>query len=145
MGEQPVVFTKTYDEAFALIVEARNYMRHMEPRERRSAAGSDGLKFSCEALRVTSRLTQVMAWLMMQRAVQDGEVSLDEALRDDNLLSGQEVCLSVAAAGNLDLPAGLRSLLDRSFRLYERVWRLERMVLSRSSGSFAMAAQATVH
>ena len=131
MAEQPAVFTRTYDETFDMIVEARNYMRHMLPRERRHGDNGDaGLRFSCEALRVTSRLTQVMAWLMMQRAVIEGEMSLDEALCERNRLSGQDVCLGGGVCAPM-MPPGLCSLLNRSQRLYERVSRLEEMALSR--------------
>ena len=70
-----IVFTRTYDETLDLIVEARNYMTHTSnlantaDRWRYPICGS-----AVEALRVTSRLTQVMAWLMLQRAVQYGEI-----------------------------------------------------------------------
>ncbi len=131
MAGEPAVFTRTYDETLNMIVEARNYMTHVEPRVRTSLSGSPNLRFSCEALRVTSRLTQVMAWLMFQRAVQDGEISAEEACREGNRLSGQDVCLDTTGGSDATLPPGLRSLLDRSYHLYQRVSRLERMVLTR--------------
>ncbi len=98
--------------------------------------GYGGLECSCEALRVTSRLTQVMAWLMLQRAVMAGEVTQEQAMAEDNLLSGQDVCL--VERDELDLPPALRSLLERSHRLYQRVSRLERMVLDRLQGGSVM-------
>ena len=131
MGPHPVVFTRTYDETLDMIVEARNYMAYVEPRERRYSGGIPDLRFSCEALRVTSRLTQVMAWLMLQRAVVHGEITPEEACDECNRLAGHEVCLDTAAVGDTTLPAGLRSLLDRSYRLYQRVSRMEEMVLTR--------------
>ena len=131
MGAQPVIFTRTYDETLDMIVEARNYMAYLEPRERRRCGGMPELRVSCEALRVTSRLTQVMAWLMLQRAVQFGEITPVEACEERHRLSGRDVCLDTASLGDVSLPAGLRSLLDRSYRLYQRVSRLEEMVLTR--------------
>ena len=131
MGQQPIVFTRTYDETLNMIVEARNYMAYMEPRARRYTGGIPDLKISCEALRVTSRLTQVMAWLMLQRAVQYGEIELAEACSESNRLAGRDVCLDTTADSDHSLPVGLRSLLERSYRLYQRVSRLEEMVLTR--------------
>lgn len=131
MGPQTAIFTRTYDETLEMIVEARNYMTHIEPRMIRRRRDNPDLRFSCEALRITSRLTQVMAWLMLQRAVVHGEISAEEACRDCNRLSGREVCLDTDAMGDDSLPVGLRSLLDRSYRLYQRVSRLEEMVLVR--------------
>jgi regulator of CtrA degradation len=131
MGHRAVIFTRTYDETLNMIVEARNYMSHMGPYHRQRRMGLPDLRFSCEALRVTSRLTQVMAWLMLQRAVQDGEISMQEACQESNRLSGREVCLDATATGDATLPSGLRSLLDRSLRLYQRVSRLEELVITR--------------
>jgi regulator of CtrA degradation len=131
MGSQTAIFTRTYDETLNMIVEARNYMTHVEPRISRYRRGNPDLRFSCEALRVTSRLTQVMAWLMLQRAVQYGEITAEEACLDRNRLSGRDVCLDTDSMDDDSLPVGLRSLLDRSYRLYQRVSRLEEMVLVR--------------
>jgi len=132
MGHPTANFTRTYDETLAMIVEARNYMAFVEPRQRHQLDGLPDLRFSCEALRVTSRLTQVMAWLMLQRAVQDGEIPSEEVCRDCNRLAGQEVCLDNTADDDETLPSGLRSLLSRSYHLYRRVSRLEEMVLRRT-------------
>jgi regulator of CtrA degradation len=133
MRSETAVFTRTYDEALDLIVEARNYMAHMRPAGRGRAYPSSGmdLRASCEALRVTSRLTQVMAWLMIQRAVCDGEITASEACEERNRLSGQSVCLDSSASNDLGLPPGLRSLLKRSLHLYQRIARLEEMVIAR--------------
>lgn len=129
--QQPTYFRRTYDETMDLMVEARNYMAYVERRERLRANVMCGLRMSCEAMRVTSRLTQVMAWLMMQRAVHEGEMEVAEALADGNRLSGGEVCLDDSFSGDESLPGGLRSLLDRSFHLYQRVARLEAQMVQR--------------
>ena len=127
----PAYFRRTYDETMDLMVEARNYMTYVERRERERAGAVAGLRISCEAMRVTSRLTQVMAWLMMQRAVHDGEIAAEDALAEVNRLSGEEVCLDQSFATDAVLPNGLRSLLDRSLSLYQRVARLEQQMIGR--------------
>jgi regulator of CtrA degradation len=132
MQADMALFTRTYDETLDLIVEARNYMVYTRPAGRRAIRPSgDNLRLSCEALRVTSRLTQVMAWLMLQRAVQDGEITATEACDEKNRLSGQSVCLDESGEEDTEIPAGLRSLLHRSLSLYKRISRLEEMVVAR--------------
>src|SRR6201996_5027798 len=133
MQAETAFFSRTYDETLDLIVEARNYMVHLRPAVRRPMplGGSENLRVSCEALRVTSRLTQVMAWLMLQRAVQDGEISAREACDEKNRLSGQSVCLDESALEDGEIPDGLQSLLSRSLSLYKRISRLEEMVVAR--------------
>lgn len=132
MQHPPAFFRRTYDETMDLMVEARNYMAYVERRERERAGVVAGLRMSCEAMRVTSRLTQVMAWLMLQRAVHEGEIEAEEALTEENRLSGGDVCMDETFIHDETLPGGLRSLMDRSFRLYVRVARLERQMLQRT-------------
>ena len=130
--KQMTVFRKTYDETVDLMVEAKNYLSYSDGAERGRVDAISGLRLSCEAMRVTSRLTQVMAWLMMQRAVQEGEITADEALADQNRLSGEDVCLDISFGQDNALPRGLRSLLDRSFHLYVRISRIEEQILGRA-------------
>ncbi|MBI5162964.1 MAG: DUF1465 family protein [Magnetospirillum sp.] len=114
------------------MIEARNYAAYVEHKERCRADGMAGLRMSCESLRVTSRLTQVMAWLMVQRAVEEGEIEAEQALAEDKRLSACDVCLDETFAEDESLPGGLRSLMDRSFRLYTRVARLEEQMMRRT-------------
>jgi len=132
MQQKPAFFSRTYDETFDLMVEARNYLEHFDRRDRERAGVVAGLRLSCEAMRVTSRLTQVMAWLMMQRAVHQGEITSDEAMAEDNRLAAADVCLDESFAEDQTIPGGLRSLLDRSLRLYVRVAHIEAQMLDRT-------------
>lgn len=128
----PTLLRNTYKETLDLMVEARNYLAYRGDRERRRMDQMERLKMSCEAFRVTSRLTQVMAWLMGQRAAQAGEISLSDAL-DRFPLEGDDVCLDDSCHDDEALPEGLRSLMDRSHRLYRRVSRLDGMVRQRAN------------
>ena len=132
MQSQPVFFRRTYDEAFNLMIEARDYLRASDRIERERAGVVAALRLSAEAMRVTARLTQVMAWLMTQRAVMDGEITLEEALAEANLLSGTLACLDDSYAEDAALPGHLRRLLERSLSLYRRIARLEQQILRRS-------------
>ncbi|HSV28507.1 MAG TPA: DUF1465 family protein [Candidatus Omnitrophota bacterium] len=126
---QPAFFNRTYDETMGLMIEARNYMAYVERRERERAGINAGLRMSCEAMRVTSRLTQVMAWLMVRKAVEAGEIAPEDALAEEHRLSGGTVCTDETFLGDEALPGGLRSLMDRSYRLYMRVARIEEQML----------------
>ena len=72
-----------------------------------------------------------MAWLLTQRAVHDGEMSAEQALAEQCRLSAADVCLDETHSRDETLPNGLRSLMDRSRRLYVRITRLERMMMER--------------
>ena len=129
--QKPLLFRRTYDETLDLIIEARNYFAFVKQRKGDLAAGLLALQRTCEEWRVTTRLTEAMAWLMLQRAIHEGEVTPEVACMPENRISGQQVCLDARPSEQEALPVGLRKLLDRSLSLYERVCRLEQMTLMR--------------
>ena len=128
MNGPTAYFHRTYDETMALLIEARNYAIYHDAIDQRTLTPSARLQVSFEALRVTSRLVQVMAWLLAQKAVHAGELTPEQGAGEEYALSGGTVCSDPAGPENEALPGGLRSLLDRSHRLYVRVSRLDDMV-----------------
>ncbi|MCH8196862.1 MAG: DUF1465 family protein [Proteobacteria bacterium] len=128
-SETPTAFfNKTFEEALALMVEAKEYLEWHEKDDGGRLLDLDRLRLGREAMRVTARLTQIMAWLFAQKAVFAGELTLAEAAREPYTLSGQEVCVPDGPDDGSGLPAKMVDLLDRSHRLYVRVSRLDRLV-----------------
>lgn len=123
-----IYFDRTYHETMSLLLEARDYLAFREPIERRGMTVDHRLAVNCEALRLTSRLTHIMAWLLVQKAVYAGELTAAEAAAEDYRLAGQSVCRQTEAPGRVSMPSALQSLLDRSYQLYTRVERLDAMV-----------------
>ena len=121
------LLSKTTDETLALLVQAREYMRHAAPAEQPGLLPTERLQISCEAMRVTARLSHVMAWLLAQKAVQAGEISPIAAAAAYRL-SEDDVCLLEGGDVPVALPDGLRALLDKSRALYVRVTRLDTLV-----------------
>ena len=121
-------FSKTYDEASALVEEARDYVRDHGGTDSASLPPAERIVYACETMRLTARLTQVMSWLLLQRALHAGGITR-EAIREDAEDRGNvDGCLSGSAAGAERLPPRLIDLLTRSESLYERVTRLNEMV-----------------
>ena len=86
-------FDKTYDEALALTEQAHAYLA--EIRHNCISAGSpiDELLLRCEAFRLSTRLMQVMAWLLNQRAIHTGELTADEVAEGTEFrLGASTVC-----------------------------------------------------
>ncbi len=124
----PVAFLNgTYAEALALTREARDYIALQERSERQALAPADQLVASCESMRLTTRLTQVMAWLLVQRAVQAGEMTREDARQPEHRLGAREICEAEPPAP-AELPPRLGDLLQRSQALYERVARLDALL-----------------
>src|SRR5271170_725762 len=127
-----VYFDRTYRETMSLLLETRDYMRFREPVDRRAMPDDQRLVVNCEALRLTSRLTHIMAWLLIQKAVHAGEITPAEAASEDHRLAGQSVCRERTTLGDISMPPALATLLERSYHLYTRVERLDELVARRA-------------
>jgi regulator of CtrA degradation len=123
----PLYFSRTYDETMGLLHEARNcIIRHGDEPTMSTAAR---LTFSRETMRLTTRLTSVMAWLLAQRAVHAGEMTRQHAAAEAHALTARDLCLADASDEDTALlPAELRLLMERSRALYARIARLDAQV-----------------
>ncbi len=128
LDAQPTAFfSRTYDEAVDLVEAARSYLKVLEPIDRKTLAAPDRLRLCSETMRMTARLTQIMAWLLSQRAVHAGEITRAEALSDQQALTDVAVCMTQDEQAWRGLPQRLVNLLDKSHRLYVRVARLDEL------------------
>ena len=102
--------------------EARSYFDEAGRAEREALDPLDRVGFSCESLKVTTRLMHVIAWLLTQRAVDAGELRPRDALHPSRRLGDAPV--SDTATLNV-LPIRARALIDASADLHRRVARLD--------------------
>jgi regulator of CtrA degradation len=111
-----------YVEAMLLADEARAYFDEIGRDERDALAALNRVAFSCESLKVTTRLMHIIAWLLTQRAVHSGELTPGDALRPSRRLgNAPETGDEVLAA----MPAQATTIMLTSIDLYRRVARLD--------------------
>lgn len=115
-----------YVEAMVMADEARSYFDRKGAEDRDSMELMARLGFSCESLKVTTRLMHVIAWLLTQRAWQKGEISTD-ALSDPKYRLGAAARTDTAVL--MTLPPCARELVTNSQALYDRVLRLQEQML----------------
>ncbi|WP_084582686.1 DUF1465 family protein [Sphingomonas azotifigens] len=134
-----------YVEAMVLADEARGYFDQLGRDERDALAALSRVAFSCESLKVTTRLMHVIAWLLTQRAVDSGELQPDDARTPSRRLGpAPETDAAVLA----DMPMQAVAIVQASMDLYRRVARLDsafdvsavpspaRRMLDRLAGAF---------
>lgn len=128
IGKPVAYFDSTFEEALALTREARDYIAYQEQVEMAKLGPVARLAASCESMRMTTRITQVVSWLLVQRAVHAGEISRAEARKPRYRLGAQKVCRATGPSVEESLPEHLLWLLERSDQLYQRVARLDAML-----------------
>lgn len=111
-----------YVEAMVLADETRAYFdQHGRiDRERLDPLGRVG--FTCESLKVTTRLMHIVAWLLTHRAQESGEISLEQARAPSRRLG---YAAESDIASSPALPMAACALIAASQDLYARVRRLD--------------------
>jgi regulator of CtrA degradation len=130
MAQAAFFLESTYQEAYDLLIESRDYIEKRIPEVRRHSSHAYKMVISVETMRLTTRLTQVMAWLLTQKAVHLEELSPQQAAKHAYRLGGQKICLDRGRVDYEILPIQLRKLLERSHGLYVRIHRLDQQLVS---------------
>jgi regulator of CtrA degradation len=118
----PKLIDSLYVDAMLLADEARSYFDRHGREERMALDPIIRVGFSCESLKVTTRLMHVIAWLLTQRAVEAGELSQGQARAPGRRLGDAPESDEAVLA---KMPAQALALVRASSDLYARVRRLE--------------------
>ncbi len=118
----PKLIDSLYVEAMVLADEARSYFDQAAREDRMGLDPLDRVGFSCESLKVTTRLMYVIAWLLTQKAVRAGELSAAQAQHSERRL-GEAPQTDEVLAPRLPEPA--QTLIRASEELFERVRRID--------------------
>lgn len=129
------LFAKTFREGMAMVEETAAYLDGTGRLDSQNLPRKAALIYASQSMRLTTRLMQVASWLLVQRALKEGEMSLSEA-RDEKYrlvsepnkgdLTDGELSFSDIAKDAPHLPATLLDIIARSSQLYERILRLDR-------------------
>ncbi|MDA0652181.1 MAG: DUF1465 family protein [Proteobacteria bacterium] len=117
---------RAYDDTYALLIAMRDYVSGQSKEDSGTLEPNDRMRLSLELSRVTRQITEIMAWLMVQKAVAAGEITADEGARQ---AAGQLTLADDANDGDRDalarLPLPARSLIDRARRIAALVRQLQ--------------------
>ena len=116
-----------YTEAMLLADEARAYFDIVGRNDRQGLEALNRVAFSCESLKVTTRLMHIIAWLLTQRAVMAGELAARDALDPSRRLGdGPDTDDATIAL----LPDAAKILVVASIDLHRRVTRFDKLQAS---------------
>src|SRR4051795_2167346 len=117
-------FNTLFREGMDLVEETAAYLDGAGRVEAKALDRTVSLTYATESMRLTTRLMQLASWLLLHRAVKEGEMTLSQANREKT-----KVKLSAADPGASDmlakLPPQLQDLIARSMTLQSKVRRLD--------------------
>ena len=120
-------FMKLFREGMDLVEETAEYLDGPGRAESKQLTPPASLAYTSESIRLTTRLTQLASWLLVRRAIASGEITAAQAHthRHRVTLSPQS---AVHPEGFDALPETFKRLIAESFRLHDRITRLERIL-----------------
>jgi regulator of CtrA degradation len=119
------VLQNTYDEGMQLVEITSAYLEGPGREASRNLSRDASLTYASESMRLTTRLMQIAAWLLVRKAVHEGELSLEEGRSEKYRLSRKEIARAVRIEGTTALPVRMQELIAQSEQLYARVERLD--------------------
>ena len=118
------MFDRMFREGMDLVEETATYLDGEGRAESKRLERGLALAYASESMRLTTRLMQSASWLLVQRAVREGEMKTRDARDPKYRLGARSVC-AISGDPHMALPDRLADLLNRSKLLYDRVDRIE--------------------
>ncbi|KAF0182017.1 MAG: hypothetical protein FD124_622 [Alphaproteobacteria bacterium] len=119
------VFERTFKEGMVLVEETAAYLDGPGRAASKRLDRIGALAYAGESMRLTTRLMQVASWLLVQRALREGEMAMNEARSDKYRFAQRERLDQQGFHGASSLPDSLKGLMARCEMLYDRVRRLD--------------------
>jgi regulator of CtrA degradation len=124
------VFASLFRDGMALVEETATYLDGPGRQDSKKLERSAALVYATESMRLTTRLMQLASWLLLHRAVKEGEMTLAQANKELRFgIQKSNVRLAACDPGDSKsialLPERLRELIARSVKLQTEVRRLD--------------------
>lgn len=123
-------FDRVFSEGMALVEQAAAYLDGEGRRESKGLPGPVTVLYATESMRLTTRLLELASWLLIRRALKEGEITPDEAEAKRARVKLQTLGRPAHTRGFEDLPQGLRDLIEASFMLHDRIVQLDRAMIA---------------
>ena len=120
-------FTLLYREGMALIEEVAAYLDGDGRLESRTLPREASFVYATESMRLTTRLMQLASWLLLQRAVNEGELTAENARTEKSKVKFSATPDQRGGPGYAELPERLKSYIHQGDRLFERVQQFDRL------------------
>jgi regulator of CtrA degradation len=137
-------FADLFRDGMALVEETATYLDGPGRQESKQLARPAALAYATESMRLTTRLMQLASWLLLHRAVKEGEMSLAQANKEK-----AKVKLSASDRhdpNNMDLlPVVLRDLIMRSQALQNKIRRLDATIHNPPVVDYSQAVNPVEH
>ena len=121
-------FRGLFREGMQLVEETASYLDGPGRAESKGLSRAASLIYATESMRLTTRLMQLASWLLLQRAVNEGEMTQAQAGQEKSKVRLEPGNPDRTGPGWDEVPETLRTLVERSRRLQDRIRRLDEAI-----------------
>jgi regulator of CtrA degradation len=114
-------FTKLYSEGMALVEETAAYLETEGREEAKKLKRVAATLYAAESMRLTTRLMQLASWLLLQRALNSGEMSEEQVRSEKDKIRLDTNSSNKDVASWNELPEKFNDLVRRSLSLQAQV------------------------
>ena len=125
-------FKTIFQDGMSLVEATAAYLDGDGRREARALEQNVALAYASESMRLTTRLMQLASWLLIRRAVTEGEMTAEEAHEQKNRVQLKPADESERASEFEALPTTLKDLVETTDRLLTRVIKIDDMLSDES-------------
>jgi regulator of CtrA degradation len=129
------LFAALFREGMDLVKETAAYLDGAG-RTQSAALDRDGaLVYARESMQLTTRLMQMASWLLLHRAVGEGEITSEESRSKANIVPISDIDVKLNDGAEI-LPPSLCDLILRAAGLQQRIARLDTALLEKAGEEF---------
>jgi regulator of CtrA degradation len=121
-------FHEIFREGMTLVEEAAAYLDGEGRLQAKRLAPEIARAYSAESMRLTTRLMQIASWLLLQRAVNQGDMTRRQSASQKHRVRLNEQCLASSPDIFVRLPPRLKALALHALRLQARIIRLDQLI-----------------
>src|SRR5215475_390976 len=118
-------FADLFRDGMALVEQTAAYLDGPGRQEAKRLSRQAALAYATESMRLTTRLMQLASWLLLHRAVKEGEMTLAQASKEKAKVKLASVVEHNDEQNIKLLPERLRALIESSKALQRAVRRLD--------------------
>ncbi|MDR3473207.1 MAG: DUF1465 family protein [Devosia sp.] len=120
-------FDVLYREGMRLIEEVAAYLDGKGREESRDLPRAASFAYATESMRLTTRLMQLASWLLLQRAVNEGEITAENARVEKGKVKFSATPAMRGGPGYEELPEALKAFIGKGDRLFDRVIQFDKL------------------
>lgn len=114
-------FKEMFRDGMTLVEECANYLDGDGRVAAKELRRQTAMLYGSESMRLTTRLMQLASWLLLQRAVSDGEMTRQQLLEEKQKIRLESLPNSTQGPGWDELPEPFIDLVTRSQALQNRI------------------------